>query len=64
METQKHDASAYRQNHRFLAEIRSLLLRGMITKQEALVFRGQALSGDAEGAEKGLAKLMAERFLK
>ena len=64
MGSDKYDAGAYRRNHAFLREIRELMLRKMITKQEAMTFRGQALSGDADGAQKGLAKLMAERYLK
>ena len=64
MDRQKYDAGAYRRNHRFLLELRELMKRKMITRQELLTFRGQALSGDSEGAQKGLAKLMAERYLR
>ena len=64
MGPEKYDAGAYRRNHRFLVELRELTSRKMITRQEALTFRGQALSGDADGARKGLAKLMAERYLR
>lgn len=61
---QKYDAGAYRRNHRFLTEIRELMQRGMISIQEARVFREQALSGDSDGAQKGLAKLIGERYLR
>ena len=36
--------------------------RGMITTQEAKTLWGQALKGDIEGAEKGLAKLIRRHY--
>lgn len=61
MQKQTYDAGVYTKNHRFLMELRALMRGGYISKQEMLTFRGQALSGDVDGATKGLAKLMASR---
>lgn len=61
MENPKHDASAYRKNHRFLQEIRSLMRGGYISRDESRSLREQALSGDSDGAVKRLAKIMADR---
>lgn len=57
----KADAGAYSRNLKFFAELRKLYMQGFLTKQEVLTFRGQALSGDTNGAYIGLARLMAER---
>ena len=57
----KADSGAYSRNMKFLAELRNLYRQGFLTKQEVMTLRGQALSGDANGAHIGLARLMAER---
>lgn len=57
----KHDALAYLENHNFLTELRELMLARRITTDELVKFREQALSGDADGAVKGLANLLASR---
>ena len=44
-----------------LRKIKKTLARGIITTQEARTLRGQALRGDTEAAERGLAKLVLER---
>lgn len=58
---QTYDAGAYRRNHRFLQEIKGLMHGGYISRQEMQTLREQALSGDADGAVKGLARIMADR---
>lgn len=57
----KADAGTYARNHKFLMLLRETMQAGYITRQEMLTLRGQALSGDADGAQKGLARLMLER---
>ena len=64
MGPEKYDAGAYRRNHMFLRQLRELMQSGMITRQELLTLREQALSGDADGAQKGLAKILDERYLR
>ena len=64
MEGIKADAGTYARNHKFLMQLREMMQNGYITRQEMLTFRGQALSGDADGAQKGLARLMLERRYK
>lgn len=53
------DAMAYSQAKAFLDEMRNH--RDILTTQEMRTLKGQALSGDINGAEKGLAKLL-ERY--
>lgn len=36
--------------------------RGVLTKQQIKTLRGQILSGDAKGAEKGLYKILIKRI--
>lgn len=55
------DAMVYSKNQNFLAKLRSFYRHGMITKQELMTLRGQALSGDSDGASRGLAKLITGR---
>ena len=51
------DAMAYSQAKAFLDEVRSH--RDILTTQEMRTLKGQALSGDINGAAKGLARLLA-----
>ena len=52
------DAMAYSQAKAFLDEVRSH--RDILTTQQMRTLKGQALSGDINGATKGLAKLVSE----
>ena len=61
MEGIKADAGTYARNHKFLTQLRETMQAGYISRQEMLTLRGQALSGDTDGAQKGLARLMLER---
>lgn len=49
--------SAYIRNRKLLRTLREHYLSGEIDKQQFLTLRGQVLSGDAQGAVIGLAKL-------
>lgn len=60
----RHDAMIYSDNDKFLRSLRAVYKNGHITRQELLTLRGQALSGDPDGAQKGLEKLMIEREVK
>lgn len=61
MQADKPGRFAYVKNQKLITELRGLYQMGVITKQELLTFRGQALNGDEDGAHKGLAKLVKER---
>lgn len=61
MEGVKADAGTYARNHKFLMELREQMRNGRISRQEMLTLRGQALSGDEEGAQKGLARIVRDR---
>ena len=63
MQNTNADAGTYTRNHKFLMQLRDLMQNGRITRQEMLTLRGQALAGDSDGAQKGLARLMRERYL-
>lgn len=54
------DASTFIRVHSFLTRLKKCA--GRIDRQTQRTLRGQALSGDVEGAEKGLAKLMHGRW--
>ena len=59
----KADAGTYARNHKFLTELREMMRNGRISRHEMLAFRGRALSGDADGAQKGLARLLRDRYM-
>lgn len=50
------DAMAYSAAYQFLNELR--LYRDRLSPQEFRTLKGQALSGDVQGATKGLAELL------
>lgn len=52
------DAMAYAQAKAFLDEMKNH--RDVLTTQQMRTLKGQALSGDINGAAKGLAKLVSE----
>ena len=54
----RRDASYYVRNRRVFDDIRMAYMRGDIDKQQLLTLRGQVKAGDADGAVKGLAKLV------
>ena len=51
-------ARAYNDAHYTLLHIRDAIRARQITLQEARTLRGQALAGDVDGAERGLAKII------
>lgn len=54
----RREAGEYLQHRRIYEDLRVAYLRGKITKQQLLTMRGQVKAGDADGAVKGLAKLL------
>ena len=52
------DALAWSQAHRFCRDLRDC--RGILTIQQLRTLRGQALSGDIDGARKGLDRALRE----
>ena len=52
----QRDASLYLAANPFLTRLKSY--DGQISKQEYRTLRGQALSGDVQGAEKGLQNIL------
>lgn len=56
----KKQAMAYIRANHFLTELRSEYR--WLTPQEYRTLRGQAISGDIDGAEKGLLKLKRRRI--
>ena len=60
METM-YDSRAYVRNHKFFDELRRLYSQDYITCDEMKKLRIQALSGDADGAVKELARMMYMR---
>lgn len=51
-------ARAYSAAHFTMLHIRDAIRAHKITLQEARTLRGQALAGDVDGAERGLAKII------
>ena len=58
----RDEASIYLQNRQFFIELRDRAIKGQITREQLLALRGQALAGDAEGAKRGLGKILRERY--
>lgn len=54
------DSERYAMAEAFLRKLRSS--RKWLSAQEIRTLKGQALSGDIEGAERGLARLLEERL--
>lgn len=54
----KQQANHYLANNAIYDTLRKTYLRGEITKQQLLTLRGQVRSGDADGAWKGLERLV------
>ena len=52
----RYDANAYVKANRFLSMLKKHVYE--ITPQEYRTLRGQAISGDLEGAQKGLLKIL------
>lgn len=52
----QNDAMRYLRAHRFMEHMKQV--KAHLTTQQYKTLRGQALAGDIDGAEKGLAKLM------
>ena len=55
--TVPEDAGRFLRAHKVLTDLRNKYLRHRITPQQYKTLRGQAISGDIDGAVKGLAKL-------
>ena len=53
-----YESAMYRKAHTFLTELRSKWRRNEITGQQYSTLRGQALSGNLEGAIKGLYRVI------
>lgn len=51
-------AKHYLANNRIYNELRTAYLRGYVDKQQLLTLRGQVRAGDADGAWKGLGRIM------
>ena len=54
----QQDAARYRKAHYFLMDLRRLWKQREITSQQYSTLRGQALSGDMDGAIKGLGRIL------
>lgn len=54
----RREAGAYLKHRRIYEDLRRAYLHNIITKQQLLTLRGQVKAGDADGAVRGLAKLM------
>ena len=46
----------------FLRRLRDAIKLRQVTRQEALTLKGQAMRGDVDGAEKGLAKILRRSY--
>lgn len=55
----QRDAMAYQEAKTFLRDLGNV--KDLLTPQELRTLKGQALSGDVNGATKGLAKLLAQK---
>ena len=58
----RDDASRYLRARLILSDLREKLRFGKITWQQYSTLRGQALAGDVDGAVKGLARVMRQRW--
>jgi len=57
-QTVRDEAGKYLKNRRIFEELRRAYIKGKIDKQQLLTLRGQVKAGDADGAVKGLARLL------
>ena len=57
----KDDIRVYADNRKILIELRKREHAGEITRQQLLTLRGQVMAGDADGAYKGLARILREK---
>lgn len=58
----REDASRYLRARLILCDLRDKLMSGKITWQQYSTMRGQALAGDVDGAVRGLARVLRERW--
>ena len=58
----REDASRYLRARLILNDLREKHMAGKITWQQYSTMRGQALGGDVDGAVKGLARVLRERW--
>ena len=58
----REDASRYLRARLILNDLREKHMAGKITWQQYSTMRGQALSGDIDGAVKGLARVLRQRW--
>lgn len=56
----KEERIVYIRNRKLLKELRQRYLKAEISKQQFLTLRGQAISGDANGAVIGLEKILKD----
>ena len=58
---QKPGREVYIRNRKLLAELRQKYESGVLSSQQFSTLRGQVLCGDADGAVRGLVRILAER---
>ena len=58
----RSDASRYLRARLILNDLREKYTQGQISWHQYSTMRGQALAGDVEGAVKGLARVLRERW--
>ena len=58
----QEDSARYRRAHIFLTDLRKKWKQHEITSQQFSTIRGQAVSGDLDGATKGLAKVIMDNL--
>ena len=58
----RYDAGRYLKARLILNDLREKLRFGKISYQQYATLRGQALAGDVDGAVKGLARVMRQRW--
>ena len=58
----REDASRYLRARLILSDLREKYAQGKITWQQYSTMRGQALAGDIDGAVKGLARVLRQRW--
>jgi len=55
----RHDVYVYLKAHKFLVALKKY--SGKLTRQEMHTLRGQAISGDVDGAFKGLDRILGRK---
>ena len=58
----RHAAHVYMVNRQLLSNIRAAYMLGQIDYPQMSTLRGQVKAGDADGAQRGMAKLLGRRY--